>query len=133
MSIRITLPGGVLIETDTLAEAVAVARALAPGALAAGSGIDLEAEPGKKRTRILTTNGDLLVLEAWGITTEEGRKALSYEDWAVVANELGRSIDASQSLAQRYVWGVYTSSGSDPTAKAVVHAENDRSRVKSEA
>lgn len=128
MSIRITLPGGVIIETDTLPEALAVARAV--GSLDVGPAT--HAEPGqgpvKKRTRILTTNADLDILETWGVTSEEHRKSLTLEDWTVIAQELNRSVDAAQSLGQRFVWGVYTRSGSDPTAKATVHAEKDRSR-----
>ena len=130
MSIRISLPGGVVIETDTLAEALAVSKAV--GFLDLGPAA-YEEPARKKRTRVLTTNGDIEVLKAWGVTTEEGRKALTYEDWGVVAQELGRSVDATQSLAQRFVWGVYESSGSDPTAKAIVHAEYDLSRAKPEA
>ena len=120
MSIRITLPGGIRIETDTLAETVAVVNAFAPGAVVG--------EIAKKRTRVLTTNRDLDTLYGWGIVDEDSRVKTSREAWELIARDLGRSVDATQSLALRYVWGVYESSGSDPSAKAIVHPERDRSR-----
>lgn len=129
MSIRINLPGGVTIETDTLVEAVAVAKALAPGVLETvhPGPVLLEKTP---RTRLLVTNADLKILEDWGLGEEDVRRAMSREDWEELAKALGRTVDGTEATVRRYSWGVYESSGSDPAARVIVHADRDLSRSK---
>lgn len=124
MTIRITLPGGIQIETDTLSESLAIAKALAPSEAQALP----ETEVKPPRTVRRATNGDLIVLDTWGLTTEEALQGMSTEDWVVVAGELQRSEAAARNLARRYVQGVYECSGDDPTAKVTIHPERDYTR-----
>lgn len=131
MSITINLPGGVVITADTLVEAVAVAKALAPGAIE--TVLPEAHEPAAKRTRLLTSNADIALLDAWGLGDESIRQEMTSQDWEELARLLRRTVTGTQSVVRRYAWGVYESSGSDPAAPALVHREKDLSRPKSEA
>lgn len=130
MTVKINFPGGVWIEADTLVEAVAVAKAFAPNIM---DEVKTKPAPAKKRTRVLVTNGDLETLGEWGLFDDLIRDAMSPLDWTELATALGRSVDATKSVVNRYSWGVYERSGSDPAARAIVHADKDRSRPGYEA
>lgn len=123
MSIRVSLPGGVTAETDTVSEAMELLGAL--------RGQPPKEPPGRfPRTRLLVTNGDVKTLEEWGLEHEEVREAMEADDWLRLARELRRTVAGAANVVRRYAWGVYECSGSDPAAYAVVHAEKDRSRAK---
>lgn len=128
MSIRITIPGGITIEADTLAEALAVARAVSPHTLET---IETEAVKAT-RTRLMVTNGDLDVLDAWGLSNGEMRESLDATDWAVLAKELRRTVSGAESVVRRYLWGVYEHNGSDPSVTATIRREKDRSPPRSQ-
>ncbi len=53
---------------------------------------------------------------------------MTTDDWRALARSLGRTLDASRALGQRYLIGVFEEGPGGPEGRVIVHPEKDPSR-----